>query len=128
MPSCRWQARDRQPRAAARSRRARAARPSTAPFGNLRVVHRGDYPLTISQEGVFIQLFLASYFARFSWRTPDVPPAVSCPVQRQVTPPGRAGLRRLAALNTDDDPQRVLLVIIERLFYRGGHALGQPAA
>ena len=39
MPSGRWQARDRRPRAAARSRRARAARPSTAPYSYLRVVH-----------------------------------------------------------------------------------------
>src|SRR5271165_7304099 len=39
MPSGTWQAQDRQPRAAAQSRRARAARPSTAPFSYLRVVH-----------------------------------------------------------------------------------------
>src|SRR5208283_280626 len=56
-----------QPRAAARSRRARAARPSTAPFSYLRVVHRvTTLPLSLRRRslsncsGFVLRLFFAT--------------------------------------------------------------------
>src|SRR6202007_3360591 len=49
--------RDHQPTAAARFPRACAARPSTAPYRHPLRLAPGEYPLTISQERAFIQLF-----------------------------------------------------------------------
>src|SRR5262249_12697184 len=107
MPSGRRPARDRQPRAAVRSRRARAARPSTAPSSNLPRRAPGQYPLTISQEPVFIQLFRL--------RTSPVFPRADL---------RRSPDRRDTWLNTDGEPGAVNLVIVEHSFYRVRYALG----
>src|SRR5690242_13570471 len=71
----------------------------------------GEYPLTISQEPVFIQSFLL--------RTS---PVFVAPAVRRSGPPARD------ELHTSGDTKVGNLAMIEQSFYPVGYALGQSAA
>src|SRR5271157_3195060 len=122
MPSGRWPAQDRQPRAAARSRRARAARPSTAPFSYLRVVH---WVTTLSLSlrsqslsncsGSVLRLFFALSCLRPLWH-------LTHPLGRRIS--HLSGSHRRDGVNTYGESDLNILAIIEHSFYGVGYALG----
>ena len=85
----------------------------------------GRYPLTISQEPVFIQLFWLCTSPVFVMSGLRPAPSPNAPIRRgYATPPGRHGRD---GLHTYDDPDVKKLVVLEHSFYRVRYALGQSA-
>jgi hypothetical protein len=87
----------------------------------------GDYPLTIPQERVFIQLFRLR-------TSPVFYGDGLAPIASHITSPQTRTLRYAAPrlqrsrLNTYGEQRRFVLALIEKSFYRGWYALGPSAA